>query len=95
MAVAPSRARMAAQHAEDAIAFFARAAVLRHCASVAAGAGALDEAERLTALASEAESVVGQVITRIVGQVRTVMASSSSSSSSAPAPASWPKLPRS
>ena len=56
--------RQALQSAEDAIAFFARAAVLRHCAGVAMQAGASSEAMRLEGLAREAEQIVGTVIAR-------------------------------
>lgn len=55
--------------AEDTIAFFARAAILRHCASIAAGAGAAGEAARLTELAKEAETKVAIVIRRVAGQL--------------------------
>jgi len=55
--------------AEDALAFFARAAILRHCASVALSGGAIGEAARLTGLAKEAEAKVAAVVRRVAGQL--------------------------
>lgn len=62
--------RGALQSAEDAIAFFARAAIMRHCAGIARDAGSITEAARLMRLANEAEAIVATVVARVAGQLR-------------------------
>lgn len=58
--------RRAMRNAEDLVAFFARAAVLRHCAGIARDAGSIAEAARLMRLANESERKVAEVVQRLL-----------------------------
>lgn len=68
-------AHQAIRNAEDAIAFFARAAILRHAAGIALELGQASEHQRLMVLASEAERIVAVVVSRITAQLRAPKAS--------------------
>jgi hypothetical protein len=65
----PRRPATTLSNAEDAIAFFAKAAVLRHWAELARTSGLASEATRLEGLAAAAETIVATVVARIVDRL--------------------------
>lgn len=62
--------RHALTSAEDAIAFFTRAALMRHLASLARDAGSISEAARYTRMATDAELIVAKVIAGVLARLK-------------------------